>query len=417
MLCDLAELLADRGFDVDVFTDTWPGFAPPTFASDRVVVKVLPAAPGHRLSRASVIGGGARSALWRRLPPEMAQRVRSRASSMRLALANAIVEVQLLGHAVKMWWASRRSSYTCVIGVDPEGLRRAARLTTFVRTSLGYYSLELMLRDELNSREEHALKDVERRLSRRAAFVVIQDPDRASLLSADNQIPLDRFVFVPNAPLGPARRKPDRLWHERFTLPPDARVLLHSGSIGPWTGIGEIVDACADLPDRWVLVVHTRYDPRAAKHDPSGSSEFEAIMRRAKPGKVLFSLKPVPRQLLPRLIDAADAGVAFYVPSAESFYTQKNIEVIGLSSGKVASYLAAALPVIVNAASTLGALVAKERIGVNVDGAHEIPTAVSEIGEQYEEMSRQAQAYFDRELDSHRGLGRIADRISMLMSE
>lgn len=342
---------------------------------------------------------------------------RSTASRIRRALADALINVQILGQAAKLWWSARTSPYTCFVGVDPEGLRRAALLRTFVRAKLVYYSLELMLSDEVTTREQRALKAVERRLSRSASFVIVQDQERASLLSDDNEIPMAKFVYVPNAPLGPARRKPDRWWHDRFALPPETRILLHSGSVGAWTGIGDIVDASTDLPPGWVLVVHTRYDPSTAKHDLVGSSQLEQIMERAKPGKVFFSLKPVPRQLLPRLIDAADVGIAFYVPAAGNTYTQKNIQTIGLSSGKVAAYLAAGLPVVVNRATTLGALVDKERVGVGLDTAEGLPAAIRSIAAVYEATSNRAVAFFNRELDFRLGFLDVSQRLSAVSAE
>ena len=42
-------------------------------------------------------------------------------------------------------------------------------------------------------------------------------------------------------------------------MPPSARVIIHSGSLGDWTGIEAIVDSAADWPQPWVLVIHTRY--------------------------------------------------------------------------------------------------------------------------------------------------------------
>ena len=337
--------------------------------------------------------------------------VRSRAAGLRETLATAIVEVRLLKRAVSARWFDRGAPYQWAIGVDPEGLSRAATLTRFSRTFLAYYSLELMLSSELKLKADRALKGRERALSRRAVFVVIQDAERAQLLSADNDILPERFVLAPNAPLGPARRAPSRWWHERFGLPTGARVLLHAGSIGAWTGIEGIVEGAAALPDGWVLIVHTRYDPATAGHDPHATRLLDALQERAIPGKVYFSLKPVPRTAFSRLLDGADAGIAFYLPTPADIYSQQNIKVIGLSSGKVAGYLWAGLPVVVNSASTLGPLVERERLGVSVDQASEVAIAIRGIDADYDAFSTRALQFFDQSLDFREGFERIKARL------
>src|SRR5262249_54994432 len=147
--------------------------------------------------------------------------------------------------------------------------------------------------------QEVQLKARERELSRQSAFVVVQDADRGRLLADDNGIDWDRIALVPNAPAGPARRAPSRWWHTRFDLPAEARVVIHSGSLGDWTGIGGIVESAAGWPRPWVLVVHTRYDAE-------WSDYVDELGKRADPDRVRFSLKPVPRQQYDALIDAAD---------------------------------------------------------------------------------------------------------------
>src|SRR5262249_6888012 len=131
---------------------------------------------------------------------------------------------------------------------------------------VAYYSLELLLSYELTTPAERQLKEQERALSRRAPFVVIQDEQRAHLLAEDNAIESSRMVLVPNAPPGPARRAPKKLWHSRLNLPERARVVLHAGSLGDWTGIEDLIQSVLHWPNPWVLVVHTRYDAESTPY-------------------------------------------------------------------------------------------------------------------------------------------------------
>ena len=185
--------------------------------------------------------------------------------------------------------------------------------------------------------------------------MVVQDEARGRLLADDNGLDRDRLALVPNAPPGPARRQPSSYWHARFDLPPSTRVVVHSGSLGDWTGIEAIVDSAAGWPDPWVLVIHTRYDAES-------SAYVDGLRKRADPRRVWFSLRPVPRQDYDPLIDGAQVGLAFYVPTGGSSFTQSNVQTIGLSSGKLAYYLRAGLPVIVNRAASIADLVESQRL-------------------------------------------------------
>src|SRR5260370_7323990 len=147
------------------------------------------------------------------------------------------------------------------------------------------------------------------------------------------------MVPVRNAPPGPARRRPSRYCHSRFELPADARVVIHSGSLGDWTGIEGIVDAAGTWPEPWVLVIHTRYAAES-------SAYVDGLRQRADPRRVFFSLTPVRRQEYDPLIDGADVGLAFYVSTSGSSFTQTNVHTIGLSSAKPAYSLPPALPLL-----------------------------------------------------------------------
>jgi glycosyltransferase involved in cell wall biosynthesis len=301
--------------------------------------------------------------------------------------------------------AERESPYACVIGVDPDGLELAHDLAR--GAPLSYYSLELLLSYELSTPAERQLKARERALSQQAAFVIVQDAERGRLLAEDNALDWSRVVLVPNAPTGPARRNPERYWHTRFELPETARVVVHSGSLGDWTGIDAVVDSVTDWPADWVLVIHTRFDGET-------SAYVEALRARADSRRVYFSLKPVPRQEYDPLIDGADVGLAFYVPRAGSAFTQRNVQTIGLSSGKLAYYLRAGLPVIVNRASSIAEVVDRERLGVAVDAAAGIGAALDQVGTAYDEYSAGALRFFDRYLDFNRAFGEVVRRVDAL---
>jgi hypothetical protein len=384
-LVGAAEALARAGYQVDLLVHTRAGAPPPSFASPRVRVVSIGSdgsnePPAALRARVRFLPRGARASLARTYA--VAQRLRPRRHGIAVS-----------------------QTCDCLIGVDPDGLVLANELAR--GATVIYLSLELLLTEDLRTPAERELKARERTLSREAAFVVIQDAARGRLLAEDNDIPVESMVFVPNSPPGPARRTPNRYWHDRFELPAEARVVLHAGSLGAWTGIEALVACTTAWPEPWVLVVHTRYDAESSPY-------VEWLRAHAEPGRVHFSLQPVPRQAYDTLIDGADVGVGFYVPSRESAFTQRNIETIGLSSGKLAYFLRAGLPVIVNDATSIAARIVDAGCGAAVADAYGVPDALARIGISYDAFSARACDFFDTQLDFEGAFEAVIARLQQL---
>lgn len=394
-LIGAAEELAARGYEVDVLTYSRAGEPVPSFGSPRVRVRSL-GVDGLADQSTARVRGLVKRVGWL---PGVARAPLARGYQV---LSAGLTGGSRLAARARSVVAERPERYACVIGVDPDGLVLAHRLAR--GAPLGYFSLELLLSFELGTAEEAHLKAQERELSRQAAFVVVQDADRGRLLAEDNAIPWERVVLVPNAPPGPARRRPTRYWHTRFGLPPEARVVIHSGSLGDWTGVEAIIDSTAGWPEPWVLVIHTRYAAET-------SSYMERLRKRADPRRVLFSLKPVPRAEYDALIDAADVGVAFYVQSPASAFTQTNVKTIGLSSGKLAYYLRAGLPAIVNRDASIALPLEASGAGVAVDHAGNIGAALDRIAANYDSHSARAVAFFDERLDFRAAFAEVVRRV------
>jgi glycosyltransferase involved in cell wall biosynthesis len=397
-LIGAAEAFADAGYDVDVFTYSQAGQPSPHFGSPRIRVRSLGTLGLAEQSTASLRGvvkrapwlpGAARAPLLRGYEVLGAGLARG---SRIAARARGVLDAA--------------DPFACVIGVDPDGLALAHDMAR--GAPIGYYSLELLLSYEVSTPADEQLKVEERQLSRRAAFVVVQDEGRARLLVDDNELAWDRVVLVPNAPSGPARRQPSGYWHARFDdLPAEARVVVHSGSLGDWTGIDGIVESAAAWPEPWVLVVHTRYDAES-------SAYVDALRTKADSRRVRFSVKPVPRRDYDALIDGADIGLAFYVPVDGSSFTQSNVQTIGLSSGKLAYYLRAGLPVVVNRAASIAALVESSGCGIAVDDASSIAPALDRIATGYTGFSSASRAFFGEHLDFRRAFRDVIARVEAL---
>ncbi len=397
-LIGAAEAFAEHGYDVDLFAYAQAGQLAPLFSSPRIRLRSLGL---EGLADHSSVGLSSlvKRASWL---PSAARAPLARGYQV---LGAGLAQGSRLAARARTAVAEPAERFACVIGVDPKGLALAQSLAH--GAPLGYLSLELLLSYELSTSAEHELKTKERGLSRKAAFVIVQDEARGRLLADDNAIPWDNIVLVPNAPPGPARRRPSRYWHTRFDLPADARVVIHSGSLGDWTGIEAIVDSAGHWPEPWVLVIHTRYAAES-------SAYVDGLRQRADPRRVWFSLKPVPRQDYDPLIDGADAGLAFYVPTNGSSFTQSNVQTIGLSSGKLAYYLRAGLPVIVNRAASIADAVEDSGCGVAVAGSEEIAPALGRIAADYSTFSGRATDFFTERLDFRRAFGEVIRRVDQM---
>jgi glycosyltransferase involved in cell wall biosynthesis len=393
-LVGAAELLAGHGYAVDVFTLNGAGQPPPRFAHERIHVRSL-GVEGLADQSTARLRSAVRRAGW--LP---------RAARAPLARGYAALGAGLAhGSRFMARVRTRPEHYACVIGVDPDGLVLAQSIAG--GAPVAYYSLELLLTEALTSSADRRLKQQERALSQAAPFIVVQDADRAHLLVAENGVDPSRLVLVPNAPPGPARRRPSRSWHGRCGLPDQARVVLHAGSLGDWTGIDDLVREVPAWPEPWVLVVHTRYDAETSPY-------VARLQAAADSRRVHFSLKPVDRQAYDALVDGADVGLAFYVASDESAFTGRNIQTIGLSSGKLAYYLRAGLPVIVNQAASIGTTLEAAGCGVAVADAAGVADALTRVSLRYDAFSEAACAFFDDQLDFARAFARVIERIDAL---
>jgi glycosyltransferase involved in cell wall biosynthesis len=399
-LCNAAQLLAQSGYPVDIFSSTSPDWKPPSF-SDRKINLIM--------SRSTTALQSLATSYKRHPWLQKHQALFDLLRSCHRIVKGWINGVSLLVSLAQIWQRHRETPYRCFIGVDPEGLIRAYSFAKFFRVPIVYYSLELLLTNEITTTREKKLKKREVALSHKVEFVIIQDQERARLLAEDNHIPLEKFILIPNAPMGPARRKSFRYWHQRFGLPSHTRIVLHAGSLERWTGVEEIVKSVKSWPENWVLVVHTRYNVQL-----SPDIDIEQLSQLGIPGRVFFSRKPVPRQEYDLLVDGADIGIAFYVATAGSTYTMRNILTIGLASGKIGYYLRAGLPVIVNDKTSISELIRREKCGIAVEESLDIGNAIDQITQDYQEYSHRACRAFDRYFDFTRSFESVIKRIDSL---
>ena len=287
--------------------------------------------------------------------------------------------------------------FTCLIGVDPEGLIEAQAWSACLGVPYMYWSLEILIREELSSSRFLRLKDREVAANRGALLTIVQDADRASLLAAQNDIPTDRIVHVPNAYRGVARRSKSCFAHQLLGIPAGETVVLAAGSVAPWAMSEQIVRSVGDWPEGFTLVVHSRFD--------MGANELaDRVVAAANPRRVRFSTRPLPPAEYQSLVDSADVGLALYEPQPAERYVQGNLRTLGLASGKLAAFLKAGVPVIVSRLKGPEGLVDGYRCGMVIDQADQLPGALRMVRSRHDEFSANAIRAFDGSLSVDRYL-------------
>lgn len=138
----------------------------------------------------------------------------------------------------------------------------------------------------------------------------------------------------------------------------------------------------------WSLDATLVFQTRSAAQNNPEAREVLAVAEKPS-GRVALNDTPWPRRLLEEVVSSADVGLAWYAPEG------KNIELIGLSSGKLAQYLKCGLPVIVN--EPLAWLVSRYNFGICVHSPREIERALQTVLANRAEFSRNALRCFDEQ--------------------
>ncbi|NDJ10849.1 MAG: hypothetical protein EBY17_06605 [Acidobacteriia bacterium] len=274
--------------------------------------------------------------------------------------------------------------YALVIGVDRYGLVEASAIGRLLGIPTALISYEIFFADECSP----GFKEVERRAARSIRFAVCQDAVRTEFLSRENNIPVENILCVPVA--GRTPKAGDRTYrlHDRLGIDRSKKIALVSGSIEHWSGIGPLASSVGDWPSDWVLVLHDRYAAASA-------AEFQ---KRAGNARVYVSNWDIPDvRDIGQLLRSADLGIALYTPDFQSRYTGKNLQHIGLASGKISTYLQHGLPVLVNDVGEISDLVRRHNVGYVITNVRDIAPLLHAFSR--DEYSRRCVEFFSSHLD------------------
>jgi hypothetical protein len=280
-----------------------------------------------------------------------------------------------------------KQQYDLVIGVNSAGLIEAHKYHVKYGVPLVYIPFEIFFRDELTLPGHIAEKTGEIRASQDAAIVLVQDPVRGRLLARENGLDEKTFVYMPVAPRSENRITKRNVIRSRFAIPEENIILLHSGSFTYWTYSKEIIESARQWPSNITLFIHT-----PSPVQPS------SLPVQTGGAQVIFDHHLLDGPAYADLILSADCGLVMYKPGGTR-YENRNLEVIGLASGKFSSYLNHGLPVIAVKQQTYRDLLASYPFGEVVDDLDQIPAAALRIAANSATHRAQSKRLFNEKLD------------------
>lgn len=278
--------------------------------------------------------------------------------------------------------------YVLIIAVDRLGLIEASVLNALTKTPYILISFEIMFASETSAR----VKRIERRACQSLSLWVIQDEERAACLREENALDPNKGLIVPLASLGAGARTAQRL-RDKLGISHDKKVAILMGSISEWAMAQEVILSALEWPDDWVLIVHDRYGLTEERVSGLRRSISAAI------GQKIFISNEASDAVddMSHILSGIDVGLAFYKPIYLGPYLGKNLEHLGLASGKISTCLRYGVPVITNEIGLYAQKVREHRLGAVVSA----PAQIAKCLPTFDSVAcgRNAKEYFSRELD------------------
>ncbi len=275
-----------------------------------------------------------------------------------------------------------------IIAVDRLGLIEAYILNKLTKTPYIFISFEIMFAEE-TSRE---FKGIEKTASKNIKGWVAQDSDRANALVIENGLSVSNLFTLPLASSKNGTLQTKRL-RDILGINPDKKVAIAIGSMEDWTMINEVLASVGKWPDDWCLIIHDRYGDTGNTLKKSGIDITQMINK-----KIFISNKSADAvDDLGAILSGVDVGLTFYKPLYTSPFVGKNLEILGLASGKISTHLRYGIPVIMNNIGMYAAEATKHKFGLVIDHPDSLADCLA-VGIP-EDTSQHAIDYFSRILD------------------
>ncbi len=288
-----------------------------------------------------------------------------------------------------------KKKYSLIIGIDT-GIVIASKIARKLNIPYCYISYEIMFSDEIGTEK----KNDEIAACKNISFGICQDRVRSYFLSIENNISINKIFNIPVTGNYKKKYPKSDFLYEHLKIPKDKKIALFAGSISKWSMIEDIVKQTDSWPKNWVLVLHHRY---------CSNPGFLSSLIKNKP-QIYISGKPLKTpDDLEKLICSADVGIGLYQSNFKSAIEGKNLAFVGLSSGKLLTYLRFGVPVITNEIGQMSDIIRDNKLGQIVTNAGEIN--LTEI-EKIQNCRENCAEYFKEKFDFNRKANQLLEIIS-----
>ncbi len=278
--------------------------------------------------------------------------------------------------------------YDLVIGVDRQGLIEAGLLFRMTGTPFVFFSFEILFESETSA----AFKSLERTSAQFARQWFVQDEVRAMHLQRENDLDPATRTILPLASSGPGVTGSGRL-RDRLGVPFEKKVAIVMGSLSAWSMTREIISSVVTWPDEWVLVVHERYGQTTNTLEALGLG-VDVIPE----GKVFLSSHAASMvDEMGEILAGISTGFAFYRPDYSSIYTGRNLEYLGLASGKISTFMRYGVPTIMNEIGLYADLAREHGFGLVARDAADIGALLPLLADS--SWGEKARGFYDEHLD------------------
>jgi hypothetical protein len=285
--------------------------------------------------------------------------------------------------------------YAAVIGVDPDGLGEAHALSREMGVPLVYLSFEILFRDEVTGEVESTMKAREVEASRDVKLVLVQDELRAGLLRQENDFQGAKFCLVPVAPQPIEVPRSDFL-RRSLGVAIDTKLVLLAGTLLPFNSRDLLEEMVSFWPEKYRLVVHCRFPPYPR--------EQKLLDRLTRTGRVSVSANPLASAQMPELYVSADFCLLPYSLDPTVWQSWKNVENMGLSSGKAAYAAMCGRPMVASEMPTYRELFGKFDCGATYRRLAEIPDILDTLSRNYSHHCREARRCYDEAMNPVSGI-------------
>jgi len=296
-----------------------------------------------------------------------------------------------------------------IICVDPMGLVIAGRIKKLVDINIIYASFEIFFEEEFHIQRKKILKKLERKYSRKVGLVMIQDGSREKLLRQVNDFNDNtKFMHIPVSPKQMDISSTGLDLYREMNIPRDKKIVVYSGTLQGWSGIHELLDLFKGRwnKDFW-LVVHSH-------HILEDKEELRIKIDNLINSNCNISFHNEPFYDYKDYIEflsKCQIGIATYFPNKSDVFAGKNIEEIGLSSGKFSTYMMLGIPTITTSNSIYKELNNKYHFGEIIDTMNELPEALIRIGNDFDEKVRACKTLFKNELEPESRINNLINYI------